>query len=78
MARQATSMKKTRTRYSQAYKDEALALADREGGSQIQRLLFSTFHGGSSPDWAPRHSDGRYKTDCAYFDNIELIPSPGR
>ena len=55
-----------------------LRFRDREGGSQIQRLLFSTFHGGSSPDWAPRHSDGRYKTDCAYFDNIELIPSPGR
>lgn len=56
-----------------------LRFRDREGdASQIQRLLFSTFHGGSSPDWAPRHSDGRYKTDCAFFDNIELIPSPGR
>lgn len=33
MARQATSMKKTRTHYSQVYKDEALALADRVGAS---------------------------------------------
>ncbi|HBP41100.1 MAG TPA: hypothetical protein DD644_05010 [Halomonas sp.] len=43
--------------------------------SQIQRLLFSTFHGGSSPEWAPRNEDGSYKTDCAYFDTIELSPS---
>lgn len=28
MARQATPMKQTRTRHSQAYKDEALALAE--------------------------------------------------
>jgi transposase len=31
MARQATPMKQTRTRHSQAYKDEALALAERIG-----------------------------------------------
>ena len=39
MARQATSMKKPRTRYSQAYKDEALALADRVGSSAAAREL---------------------------------------
>ncbi|MBY6112819.1 IS3 family transposase, partial [Halomonas sp. DP1Y21-3] len=39
MARQATSMKKTRTRYSQVYKDEALALADRVGASAAPREL---------------------------------------
>lgn len=39
MARQATSMKKTRTRYSQACKDEALALADRVGSSAAAREL---------------------------------------
>ncbi|MCE8019226.1 transposase [Halomonas sp. MCCC 1A11036] len=40
MARQATSMtKKTRTRYSQAYKAEALALADRVGASAAAREL---------------------------------------
>lgn len=31
MARQAGSMKQTRTRHSQTYKDEALALAERVG-----------------------------------------------
>ncbi len=39
MARQAASMKKTRTRYTQAYKDEALALADRVGTSAAAREL---------------------------------------
>lgn len=43
--------------------------------SQIQRLMFNTFHGGSSPEWAPRNADGSYKTDCAYFDTITLTPS---
>lgn len=49
--------------------------AETTEASQIQRLLFSTFHGGSSPEWAPRNEDGSYKTDCAYFDTIALSPS---
>lgn len=43
--------------------------------SDIQRLLFSTFHGGSSPEWAPRNDDGSYKTDCAFFDSITVTSS---
>ncbi|MFC4206880.1 polysaccharide lyase [Vreelandella malpeensis] len=43
--------------------------------SYIQRFLFNTFHGGSSPEWAPRSKDGSYKTDCAYFDDIKLLSS---
>ena len=39
MARQATSMKKTRACYSQTYKGEALALADRVGASAAAREL---------------------------------------
>ncbi|WP_089715193.1 IS3 family transposase [Halomonas daqiaonensis] len=39
MARQPASMKKTRTRYSQDYKAEALALADRVGISAAAREL---------------------------------------
>jgi transposase len=35
----ATSMKKTRTRYSQACKDEAMAFADRVGASAAAREL---------------------------------------
>ncbi|MGP9588861.1 polysaccharide lyase [Halomonas sp. AOP42-B2-16] len=40
--------------------------------SDIQRLMFNTFHGGSSPEWAPRTAEGSYKTDCAFFDNMAL------
>lgn len=36
----------------------------------IQSMLFSTFHGGSSPNWAPRTPDGDFKQDCAYFDDF--------
>lgn len=49
--------------------------AETSEQSQIQRLLFNTFHGGSSPEWAPRNADGSYKTDCAYFDTIALTSS---
>ncbi|WP_144984508.1 polysaccharide lyase [Halomonas sp. C22] len=41
--------------------------------SLIQRLMFSTFHGGSSPEWAPRDSTGAFKTDCAFFDDFSLL-----
>jgi hypothetical protein len=40
----------------------------------IQTLLFSTFHGGSSPAYAPRTADGAYKIDCAYFDDWAVRP----
>lgn len=39
MARQASTMKQTRTRYSEAYKDEALALAERIGVSKAAEQL---------------------------------------
>lgn len=39
MARQASSMKQTRTRHSQTYKDEALALAERIGVSKAAEQL---------------------------------------
>lgn len=42
----------------------------------ISRILFSTFHGGSSPEWAPRNADGSFKTDCAYFDNFTVTHFP--
>lgn len=55
---------------------DALRFRDRvTPESNIQRLLFSTFHGGSSPEWAPRNDDGSYKTDCAFFDDITVTSS---
>jgi hypothetical protein len=40
--------------------------------SLIQRLLFNTFHGGSSKSWAPKNDDGSYATVYARFDNLAV------
>lgn len=40
--------------------------------TKISQLLFSTFHGGSSPQWAPQHPDGSFATVHAYFDNFAV------
>lgn len=37
-------------------------------------LLFSTFHGGSSPVWAPVDEEGAYTVVHAWFDNFEVRP----
>jgi hypothetical protein len=44
----------------------------KSDASLISKFLFSTFHGGSSPAWAPRNNDGSFKTDCAYFDDFSI------
>ncbi len=44
-----------------------------EGSSTlINYILFSTFHGGSNPDWAPKDQDGNYTIEKAWFDDIYL------
>lgn len=40
--------------------------------SLISQFLFSTFHGGSSPDYAPKTPEGEYATHHAYFDNFAV------
>ena len=40
----------------------------------INRVLFSTFHGGHTISFAPRNNDGSYRTECAYFDNFAVYP----
>ena len=40
--------------------------------TKISHLLFSTFHGGSSPSSAPKDKDGDYTTVHAYFDNFAV------
>jgi len=46
-----------------------------QGGpdSLMQRFLFSTFHGGSTPDCAPVDDQGDFKTIYALFDNFLII-----
>jgi hypothetical protein len=51
--------------------------------SLINKFMFSSFHGGHMPDWAPRDADGNYTTVYAVFDNISVYkgkrirPAPG-
>lgn len=40
----------------------------------ISTFLFSTFHGGNHPDWAPRSDDGSYANVIAFFDNFAVYP----
>ncbi len=41
--------------------------------TEIQQFLFSTFHGGHEPEWAPVDSEGKPTTVYAYFDNFRVI-----
>lgn len=40
----------------------------------ISTFLFSTFHGGGDPSWAPRNATGGYADVHAFFDNIAVYP----
>lgn len=41
----------------------------------ISKLMFNTFHGGASPEWAPRTKDKKYRAVCAYFDDF-IVTKP--
>ncbi len=52
---------------------EALRLRGTGGRSSlINKFMFSSFHGGHRPEWAPRDKNGNYKTVYATFDNIAV------
>lgn len=38
----------------------------------ISNFLFSTFHGGHEPQWAPRDTEGNFTDVHAYFDNVAV------
>jgi len=42
--------------------------------TEITQFLFSTFHGGNDPSWAPKDEDGEYVTLTARYDNIAVYP----
>jgi len=42
----------------------------------VNRLVFSTFHGGNDESWAPKDAKGRFRDVVAWFDNVEI--SAGR
>jgi hypothetical protein len=57
----------------QVVKHSDLQLRASENASTlIHQFMFNTFHGGNSPEWAPRDTKGNFKRDCAYFDNIRI------
>ena len=43
----------------------------------ISTLMFNTFHGGQTPEWAPRTVTGDYAQTCAYFDDFVAAPLIG-
>jgi len=44
----------------------------------IQQFLFSTFHGGHAPAWAPKDKNGKFTTVYATFDNFQVIAGVGK
>ena len=38
----------------------------------VRQFLFSTFHGGNGPEWAPRDAGGGFATVHAEFDDVEV------
>lgn len=40
--------------------------------TEISKFMFSTFHGGSSPKYAPKDSAGNYTNVVAWFDDFEV------
>ncbi len=66
--------------FTRVYIDGKLVVAHENlrfrgvGGDRalISQLLFSTFHGGNQPEWAPTKVDGSYATVTADFDEIAV------
>jgi len=44
----------------------------------VAKFIFSTFHGGESPEWAPRDQAGKFTTVYADFDNFVAYPGEPR
>lgn len=52
---------------------ENMRLRGTEGDdTRINKFMFSSFHGGHEPDWAPRDEHGNYMTVHAIFDSISV------
>ena len=52
----------------------AARAARAAGGDEtlVRQLLFSTFHGGNGPSWAPRVADGGFATVHAELDDVVI------
>ncbi len=38
----------------------------------ITQFMFSSFHGGHTPEWAPRTPEGGFSVETAWFDNLAV------
>jgi hypothetical protein len=50
-----------------------LSFYDKSKSAPITTLALQTFFGGSSPKWAPKTADGRYRNLPALVDNMSVI-----
>lgn len=71
MARPASLMKQTRTRHSQAYKDEALALAERIGVSKAAEQL--GLHASQLYGWRSKTQQTRTSSEREQALKVECI-----
>lgn len=55
-----------------AYDGKIQFRAEEGEHTKITHLLFSTFHGGDDPSWAPKDKNGDYTDVHAYFDNFAV------
>ena len=46
--------------------------AEKGEETLISTFLFSTFHGGHEPQWAPKNRQGDFVDVHTYFDNISV------
>lgn len=52
---------------------EAIGYRGNKGDhTLINVMLFSTFHGGNTPLWAPKNEAGAYTVETAWFDNFAV------
>lgn len=47
--------------------------ASDDPSTLISQFMFSTFHGGHMPQWAPKDEQGNYKDVYAYYDNFAVM-----
>jgi hypothetical protein len=46
--------------------------ASDDPSTLISQFMFSTFHGGHMPEWAPKDEQGNFKDVHAYYDNFAV------
>ncbi|MBK1857428.1 polysaccharide lyase [Cerasicoccus arenae] len=78
-AGQANGFAKTSVDGQEVLFNDGMEFRGKDGkDTLIQKFLFSTFHGGNDPSWAPKDANGNYITVHALFDNIIIVAPQNR